>query len=572
MISSSQFKYDKTKLKEVFMKTINIKILTICFIFILIVIMVSSAIAADGFGGNATGGAGGTAITITNASNFTTYATSSSPYIITVSGTITLTGNVLVKSNKTIQGADGNATISGDLKLGSGVSNVIIQYLNITNPTGVGDKDGITILDSAKRVFITHCTFTDCADGMCDITVKADSITVSWCKFRYVSQTAHKYVNLIGANDAHTSDLGRLHVTFHHNWYDQNCNERMPSVRFGRVHVYNNYYDSDSALYCVRTRLYAECLVENNYFERVQNPWELALSIKPGTITGKVHAANNNVSFMDTTYGVRWMEKTYEDTLIVTTLIPGTDTVFIPSYSYTPDNALDIKSKVTASAGNVFTPYTITATAGANGSITPSGVTYVSQGSNLTYTITPATGYNVADVLVDGGSVGAVTSFTFTNIITDHTISASFTRILSTGWNLVSVSRVASNYNARSLFPNKTGSMYAYNTELRNYQAAPVLSNGPGYWLNNSRTDTVVFSGSAPGSLADTAARAGWVLIGSRDTTVQVSSLILSDGAMRVGGVFRYDAAAGIYQETTVIDPGEAVWINVDKACTITIP
>ncbi len=183
--------------------------------------------------------------------------------------------------------------------------------------------------------------------------MQADSVTVSWCRFRYVSQTTHKYVNLVGANDTHTSDLGRLHLTYHHCWYDQNCNERMPSVRFGRVHVYNNYYRSDSALYCVRTRLYAECLVENNYFERVQNPWELALSIKPGTITGKVHAANNNISFMETTYGVRWMEKTYEDTLIITTLIPGIDTVFIPPYSYTPDNALDVKSMVIAGAGNI---------------------------------------------------------------------------------------------------------------------------------------------------------------------------------------------------------------------------
>ncbi len=134
------------------MKTINIKILTLCFIFILIVIMVSSAIAADGFGGNATGGAGGTAVTVTGAADFTTYATSSSPYIITVSGTITLTGNVLVQSNKTIQGINESATINGNLKLaGSGVSNVIIQYLNITNPAAVGDKDGITILRWSEK-------------------------------------------------------------------------------------------------------------------------------------------------------------------------------------------------------------------------------------------------------------------------------------------------------------------------------------------------------------------------------------------------------------------------------------
>ncbi len=401
---------------------------TMYIILILIVFMTSSMIAADGFGGNATGGAGGTVVTATNAANFTTYATSSSAYIINVSGTITLIGNVNVTSNKTIQGINSSSTINGDLRL-SGVSNVIIQYLNITNSPmpGVGDMDGITILNSAKRIFITHCTFTDCADGMCDITVQADSVTVSWCRFRYVSQTTHKYVNLVGANDAHTSDLGKLHLTYHHCWYDQNCDERMPSVRFGRVHVYNNYYSSDSALYGTRTRLNAECLVENNYFEKVQNPWEQGWGKAAGTVQGKLRAVNNNISYLDTTNGIRWVDGWYDDAYITSKLIPGTDVVFTPPYSYTPDNALDIKSKVMAGAGNVVTPYTITATAGPNGSIIPSGVTYVSQGSSLTCTITPAIGYDIADVIVDGGSVGPVPSFTFTNIITNHTISASFT-------------------------------------------------------------------------------------------------------------------------------------------------
>ncbi len=143
---------------------------------------------------------------------------------------------------------------------------------------------------------------------------------------------------------------------------------------------------------------------------------------------------------------------------------------------------------------------------------------------------------------------------------------------LSAGWNLVSVPRVPSNYSAGVLFPNKLGSMYAYNPALRDYQAAPILANGPGYWLNNSRTDTIVFIGSVPGSLIDTAAQAGWVLIGSRDTTFHVSLLILSDGATRMGSAYRYDAVARIYQATAVIDPGEAVWINVNKACTVTFP
>jgi len=76
--------------------------------------------------------------------------------------------------------------------------------------------------------------------------------------------------------------------------------------------------------------------------------------------------------------------------------------------------------------------HTLTATTGANGSIAPSGATVVNAGTNQTYTITPAAGYNIADVLVDGSSGGAVGSHTFTNVQADHTISASFALTLIT--------------------------------------------------------------------------------------------------------------------------------------------
>jgi hypothetical protein len=72
------------------------------------------------------------------------------------------------------------------------------------------------------------------------------------------------------------------------------------------------------------------------------------------------------------------------------------------------------------------TTYTITASAGANGSLDPSGSVVVNEGANQSFTISPATGYHVADVLVDGGSVGAVTTYEFTNVTAAHTISVSF--------------------------------------------------------------------------------------------------------------------------------------------------
>jgi endoglucanase len=71
--------------------------------------------------------------------------------------------------------------------------------------------------------------------------------------------------------------------------------------------------------------------------------------------------------------------------------------------------------------------YTITATSGTGGSISPSGAVLVGEGSNQTFTITPSAGYKISDVTVDGSSKGALTTYTFANVAAGHTISATFT-------------------------------------------------------------------------------------------------------------------------------------------------
>ncbi len=72
------------------------------------------------------------------------------------------------------------------------------------------------------------------------------------------------------------------------------------------------------------------------------------------------------------------------------------------------------------------TDRTIIATAGDNGNISPSGAVNVNYGQNQTFTITPDFGYEVEDVLVDGESVGAVSAYTFEQVIEDHSILATF--------------------------------------------------------------------------------------------------------------------------------------------------
>ncbi len=87
---------------------------------------------------------------------------------------------------------------------------------------------------------------------------------------------------------------------------------------------------------------------------------------------------------------------------------------------------MNATTSVTATFAQAAVNYTITASSGANGIVTPAGTTTVNSGGSQTYTITPATGYSVSGVLVDGTSVGAVTTYTFSSLTANHTISATF--------------------------------------------------------------------------------------------------------------------------------------------------
>ena len=77
-------------------------------------------------------------------------------------------------------------------------------------------------------------------------------------------------------------------------------------------------------------------------------------------------------------------------------------------------------------SGHSYSYYTIKATAGAGGSISPSGSVSVREGRDQTFTITPDKGYAVSNVKIDGKSIGAVKSYTFENVRRTHTIEVIF--------------------------------------------------------------------------------------------------------------------------------------------------
>ncbi len=101
--------------------------------------------------------------------------------------------------------------------------------------------------------------------------------------------------------------------------------------------------------------------------------------------------------------------------------VDGVNKGKINSYTFN-----DIKEAHSISASFVKKQFTISASAGTGGSITPSGTSNVNYGDSKTFTMTPAWGYEVESVIVDGVNKGALSSYTFGNIREAHSISVVF--------------------------------------------------------------------------------------------------------------------------------------------------
>jgi pectate lyase len=284
---------------------------------------------ADGYAALASGGGDVKPAVVSTAADFISMAESKGSKVIVVSGNLNV-GSVKVQSDKTVMGADTNSTLTGNLVI-SGAKNVIVQNLTITNKSGAGTGDGIEVSEKSENIFIHKCTFVDCADGSVDIKSGSSLVTVSWCKFIYPTRSSHCYPNLIGHSDNNgTEDRGRLHVTMHHNWYGKGCQQRMPRVRFGQVHVYNNYYgflpsDPDTD-YAIGVGVEGSILVEKSYFDKVNIAW---WEWTNDGIQGKIEWKNLCLVETDTAL---WADNA---------------DVFDPPYTYVPDEGCDVKAMLT---------------------------------------------------------------------------------------------------------------------------------------------------------------------------------------------------------------------------------
>ena len=177
----------------------------------------------------------------------------------------------IIPSNTTIVGVGRDARIVDGYFLVNATPNIIIRNLEFQAPQDLTPSwDGKSALDSrykaisvvtGKQLWIDHCTLSDGNpveeivtingvtshvnrfDGLIDIEDSSDYVTLSYNVFKN-----HDKTNMVGGsgdgNGVKERDFNRL--TFHNNVWD-NITQRAPRARFGRIHVYNNYYRGDTA-------------------------------------------------------------------------------------------------------------------------------------------------------------------------------------------------------------------------------------------------------------------------------------------------------------------------------------
>jgi pectate lyase len=174
--------------------------------------------------------------------------------------------------------------------------NIIIRNIEFRD----APDDAINITNElSHHVWIDHCTFSDYPsidldgndhDGLLDIKDGASFVTVSWNHFMN-----HRKTCIIGHSDNNgDTDIGRLKVTYSFNWFD-NTISRHPRVRFGEVHVLNNYYDNSQGTmsYGIASTMDAKVFVEGNYFLNVPSPTHSGYANSgPGELVD-----NNNIFF-----------------------------------------------------------------------------------------------------------------------------------------------------------------------------------------------------------------------------------------------------------------------------------
>lgn len=243
----------------------------------------SGPIGFASLNGGTTGGAAGQTVTVSTASAFRAAVQDNIPRVIRLTTFLRNLGAIFVGSNKSILGVSSKRGPAGFVNSSlvlTDVKNVIIRNLKMQLCQGA-DNDCVTINGGSRNVWVDHNDFSssmladkDKYDGLTDVTQASSFVTIS----NNVFHDHHKCM-LLGADDSERRDRA-IRVTVHNNYFYK-VGSRLPSVRFGRAHVFNNVYHNvtNSA---VSARMGAQLLIEGNVFIQAQDPVMDDQSRQPG--------------------------------------------------------------------------------------------------------------------------------------------------------------------------------------------------------------------------------------------------------------------------------------------------
>lgn len=235
-----------------------------------------------------TGGALGDTVVATTLNELQTYLGDSLPHVVLFSGFLTGNVRIPIRSDKTLLGS-GTAHLEGIALEINQARNVIIRNITISHVRDtLATNDALEINGGSQNIWVDHCEFysdrehgKDYYDGLLDVKNGSSFITVSWSVFH-----DHYKVCLVSSGDEQVIDtVARL--TFHHNYF-YNCESRLPMIRFGKDHIFNNYYkDCHNA---IDSRMGACLKIEGNYFANVYR----AVFDQGSTIPGKAFLNANH--------------------------------------------------------------------------------------------------------------------------------------------------------------------------------------------------------------------------------------------------------------------------------------
>ena len=154
----------------------------------------------------------------------------------------------------------------------SGCENIIIRNLALVGPgpIDIGGADLLTLSRGSKHFWVDHCSFTDGLDGNFDINSQSDFISVTWCIFQYTDMAFdHKATNLIASSEKPSEGVDNLNVTYAYCIWGNGCEVRMPAVRWGNIHLLNNWYNCPGNYFeAVYACIGAEIKMDGNYFDK----------------------------------------------------------------------------------------------------------------------------------------------------------------------------------------------------------------------------------------------------------------------------------------------------------------